>query len=131
MFQFFLRNPICQEMGRKFKMSFSSDKDTALSYLHDLGFIPKIVNGERGFKVMLGGLGSQPHHAELLSEFIPVNQIIPTTEGVLRVFDRFGKSQTFKSTYEILIKDIGMNFTFSRRGEKALSPVIRDRYHRF
>jgi sulfite reductase (ferredoxin) len=34
-------------------MSFSSDKDTALSYLHDLGFIPKIVNGERGFKVML------------------------------------------------------------------------------
>jgi sulfite reductase (ferredoxin) len=40
-------------MGRKFKISFSSDKDTALSYLHDLGFIPKIVNGERGFKVML------------------------------------------------------------------------------
>jgi sulfite reductase (ferredoxin) len=31
-------------------------------YLHDLGFIPKIVNGER-FKVMLGGgLGSQPAH---------------------------------------------------------------------
>jgi hypothetical protein len=28
----------------------------------------KIVNGERGFKVMLGGgLGSQPAHAELLS----------------------------------------------------------------
>jgi sulfite reductase (ferredoxin) len=53
MFQFFLRNPICQEMGRKFKIFFSSDKDTALSYLHDLGFIPKIVNGERGFKVML------------------------------------------------------------------------------
>jgi sulfite reductase (ferredoxin) len=50
MFQFFLKS-ICQEMGRKFKISFSSsDKDTALSYLHDLGFIPKIVNGERGFK---------------------------------------------------------------------------------
>jgi sulfite reductase (ferredoxin) len=26
-----------------------------------------------------GGLGSQPAHAELLSEFIPANQIIPTT----------------------------------------------------
>jgi sulfite reductase (ferredoxin) len=51
MFQFFLRNPICQEMGRKFKISFSSsDKDTALSYLHDLGFIPKFVNGERDSK---------------------------------------------------------------------------------
>ena len=110
MFQFFLRNPICQEMGRKFKISFSSsDKDTALSYLHDLGFIPKVVNGERGFKVMLGGgLGSQPHHAELLSEFIPVNQIIPTTEGVLRIFDRFGeRAKRLKARMKFLIKDIG------------------------
>ncbi|WP_310379707.1 HEPN domain-containing protein [Flavobacterium sp.] len=110
LFQFFLRNPVCQEMGRKFKMSFSSsDKDTALSYLHDLGFIPKIVNGERGFKVMLGGgLGSQPHHAELLSEFIPVNQIIPTTEGVLRIFDRFGeRAKRLKARMKFLIKDLG------------------------
>jgi sulfite reductase (ferredoxin) len=110
LFQFFLRNPICQEMGRKFKISFSSsDKDTALSYLHDLGFIPKIVNGESGFKVMLGGgLGSQPHHAELLSEFIPVNQIIPTTEGVLRIFDRFGeRNKRLKARMKFLIKDLG------------------------
>ncbi|WP_413999435.1 nitrite reductase [Flavobacterium sp. W1B] len=110
MFQFFLRNPVCQEMGRKFKISFSSsDKDTALSYLHDLGFIPRIVNGERGFKVMLGGgLGSQPSHAELLSEFIPVNQIIPTAEGVLRIFDRFGeRAKRLKARMKFLIKDIG------------------------
>ena len=110
LFQFFLRNPVCQEMGRKFKMSFSSsDKDTALSYLHDLGFIPKIVNGERGFKVMLGGgLGSQPSHAELLSEFIPVNQIIPTTEGVLRIFDRYGeRAKRLKARMKFLIKDLG------------------------
>ena len=110
LFQFFLRNPVCQEMGRKFKISFSSsDKDTALSYLHDLGFIPKIVNGERGFKVMLGGgLGSQPSHAELLSEFIPVNQIIPTTEGVLRIFDRYGeRAKRLKARMKFLIKDLG------------------------
>jgi sulfite reductase (ferredoxin) len=43
LFQFLLRNPVCQEMGRKVKISFSSsDKDSALSYLHDLGFIPKL-----------------------------------------------------------------------------------------
>lgn len=110
LFQYLLRNPVCQEMGRKFKISFSSsDKDTALSYLHDLGFIPKIVNGEKGFKVMLGGgLGSQPSHAELLSEFIPVNQIIPTTEGVLRIFDRFGeRAKRLKARMKFLIKDIG------------------------
>lgn len=110
LFQYLLRNPICQEMGRKFKISFSSsDKDTALSYLHDLGFIPKIVNGEKGFKIMLGGgLGSQPHHAELLSEFVPVNQIIPTAEGVIRVFDRYGeRAKRLKARMKFLIKEIG------------------------
>jgi sulfite reductase (ferredoxin) len=126
LFQFFLRNPICQEMGRKFKISFSSsDKDTALSYLHDLGFIPKIVNGERGFKVMLGGgLGSQPHHAELLSEFVPVNQIIPTTEGVLRIFDRFGeRNKRLKARMKFLIKDLGRDafLKLVEEEKKALS----------
>jgi len=126
LFQFFLRNPVCQEMGRKFKMSFSSsDKDTALSYLHDLGFIPKIVNGERGFKVMLGGgLGSQPSHAELLSEFIPVNQIIPTTEGVLRIFDRYGeRAKRLKARMKFLIKEIGRDefLRLVEEEKKALS----------
>ena len=126
MFQFLLRNPVCQEMGRKFKISFSSsDKDTALSYLHDLGFIPKIVNGERGFKVMLGGgLGSQPHHAELLSEFVPVNQIIPTTEGILRVFDRQGeRAKRLKARMKFLIKDIGKDefLRLVEEEKKALS----------
>jgi sulfite reductase (ferredoxin) len=52
-FDYFLRNPVCQEMGRKFKISFSSsDADTAFSYIHDIGAIPKInANGERGFKI--------------------------------------------------------------------------------
>ena len=110
LFEYLLRNPICQEMGRKFKISFSSsDKDTALSYLHDLGFIPKIVNGEKGFKIMFaGGLGSQPSHAELLTEFVPVNQIIPTAEGIIRVFDRHGeRAKRLKARMKFLIKDLG------------------------
>ncbi|MFB9108976.1 nitrite/sulfite reductase [Flavobacterium gyeonganense] len=110
MFQYLLRNPICQEMGRKFKISFSSsDEDTALSYLHDLGFIPKIKDGKKGFKVVFGGgLGSQPAHAELLSEFIPVNQIIPTAEGIIRIFDRYGeRAKRMKARMKFLIKEIG------------------------
>ena len=110
MFQYLLRNPICQEMGRKFKISFSSsDEDTALSYLHDLGFIPKIVNGQKGFKVVFGGgLGSQPAHAELLSEFVTVNQIIPTAEGIIRIFDRYGeRAKRMKARMKFLIKEMG------------------------
>src|SRR5258708_37315842 len=47
-FEYFLRNPICQDMGRKFKISFSSsDADTALSYIPDVGLIPKLNSKER------------------------------------------------------------------------------------
>ena len=111
-FRFFLRNPICQEMGRKFKISFSSsDEDSALSYIHDLGFIPKIKEGVRGFKVLLGGgLGSQPKHADVLYEFLPSHKIIPVTESVLRIFDRHGeRARRQKARMKFLIKDIGLD----------------------
>jgi sulfite reductase (ferredoxin) len=111
LFKFFLRNPICQEMGRKFKVSFSAtDEDTGLSYLHDLGYIAKIQNGVRGFKVMVaGGLGSQPRHAEVLYDFLPADKIIPVMEGVLRVFDRFGERKSrAKARMKFLLKEIGL-----------------------
>jgi sulfite reductase (ferredoxin) len=114
-FKYFLRNPICQEMGRKFKMSFSSsDEDTGLSYLHDLGFIPKIktVDGKevRGFKVLLGGgLGSQPRHADVVYEFLETDQIIPFIEAVLRIFDRHGeRARRNKARMKFLVKDLGL-----------------------
>ncbi|WP_271782675.1 HEPN domain-containing protein [Aquimarina algiphila] len=111
LFRFFLRNPICQEMGRKFKVSFSgTEEDTGLSYMHDLGFIAKIENGVRGFKVMLGGgLGSQPRHADELYSFLPTDKIIPLMEGVLRIFDRHGERKSrAKARMKFLLKDIGL-----------------------
>jgi sulfite reductase (ferredoxin) len=111
MFEYFLRYPICQEMGRKFKISFSaSDKDEAFSYIHDLGFIPKIENGVRGFKVMLaGGLGAQSFHAHTAYEFLPTDQIMPYAEAVLRVFDRHGeRSKRHKARIKYLLHDLGL-----------------------
>lgn len=111
-FRYFLRNPICQEMGRKFKISFSSsDADTALSYMHDLGFIPKVENGQRGFRVVVGGgLGAQPALAHLYHEFLPADQLIPTIEAVLRVFDRHGeRNSRHKARLKFLIAKIGFD----------------------
>ncbi len=111
-FENFLRNPICQEMGRKFKVSFSgTDEDTGLSYMHDLGFIAKIENGVRGFKVMLGGgLGSQPRLADELYSFLETDKIIPLMNGVLRIFDRHGERKSrAKARMKFLIKDIGLD----------------------
>ena len=112
LFQYFLRNPVSQEMGRKFKVSFSaSDADTGLSYMHDLGFIAKLQNGEPGFKVMLGGgLGSQPRHADELYSFLPADQIIPLMETVVRVFDRYGERKSrAKARMKFLLKDLGLD----------------------
>jgi len=110
-FRFFLRNPFCQEMGRKFKVSFSaSNEDSGLSYMHDLGFIAKIENEVRGFKVLIaGGLGSQPRHADVLYEFVPSDKMIPMMEGVLRIFDRYGERKSrVKARLKFLINDIGL-----------------------
>nr|WP_068890261.1 HEPN domain-containing protein [Pedobacter panaciterrae] len=111
-FKYFLRNPICQEMGRKIKFSFSSDEtDTAFSYIHDLGFIPKInEQGERGFKVVLGGgLGAQPFLAEPVHDFLHEDQIIPYAEAMLRVFDRYGeRTNRNKARLKYLVQKLGL-----------------------
>jgi sulfite reductase (ferredoxin) len=95
-FEYFLRNPVCQEMGRKFKIALSSsEQDSAFTFIHDIGIIPKIKieNGKeiRGFKVYIGGgLGAQPFLAKLSHEFLEESLVIPFIEGLLRVFDRYG-----------------------------------------
>jgi sulfite reductase (ferredoxin) len=111
-FEYFLRNPICQEMGRKFKISFSSsDDDTAFSYIHDIGAIPKInAAGERGFKILLGGgLGAQPLLASIVEDFLPEDELIPYIESIIRVFDRYGeRNNRNKARLKYLIQKIGL-----------------------
>lgn len=111
-FQYFLRNPICQDMGRKFKICFSSsDKDTAFSFIHDVGVIPKInADGERGFKVMVGGgLGAQPFLALVAHEFLHEDQLIPVIESYIRAFDRHGeRNNRNKARLKYLIQKIGI-----------------------
>jgi sulfite reductase (ferredoxin) len=135
-FEYFLRNPICQDMGRKFKISFSSSEaDTAFSYIHDVGVIPKLNgNGERGFKVMIGGgLGAQPLLASIVEEFLPEDQLIPYIETIIRVFDRYGeRNNRNKARFKYLIQKIGLPEVLSlmeieRKANKVKSyPINRN-----
>jgi sulfite reductase (ferredoxin) len=116
MFEYFLRKPVNQEMGRKFKIAFSnSEKDTALVFMHDLGVIPrvKIIDGKevRGFKTLIGGgLGAQPHLAVTTHEFLEEDLLIPYLESVLRVFDRYGeRNSRHKARIKFLIAKIGID----------------------
>ncbi len=114
-FEYFLRNPICQEMGRKIKPAFSSsDEDSAFTYFHDFGFIPRVKNIEgvavRGFKVLVGGgLGAVSMVAHPVYEFLPQDQIIPFMEACLRVFDRYGeREKRMKARMKFLVKKLGL-----------------------
>ena len=116
MFEYFLRKPLCQEMGRKFKIAFSNtEKDTALTFMHDMGMIPRIreVNGvaKRGFKILLaGGLGAQPHLAIATHEFLEEDLLRPYLEAVLRVFDRHGeRNSRHKARIKFLVQKIGID----------------------
>jgi len=135
-FEYFLRNPICQDMGRKFKISFSSsDADTAFSYIHDIGVIPKLnSNNERGFKVLLGGgLGAQPLLANIVEDFLPEDKLIPYIEAIIRVFDRHGeRNNRNKARLKYLIQKIGLTevLSLAEAERKALKvktyPICRD-----
>ena len=110
-FNYFLRNPLCQEMGRKIKIAFSSShKDSAFTFLHDFGFIPKIKGNVRGFRVVVGGgLGAQSIVAQEAFEFLPANELIPFIEAGLRVFDRYGeREKRYKARLKYLIQDKGL-----------------------
>lgn len=129
-FQYFLRNPICQEMGRKFKVAFSSsEKDSAFTFMHDLGFIPKIKDGKRGFQVCVGGgLGAQPFVAHTAFDFLPEKEFIPFSEAVLRVFDRYGeRASRGKARMKFLIKKVGFE-RFMELVEEQKTAVINKTY---
>lgn len=111
-YEYFLRNAICQDMGRKIKPAFSSsDEDSAYTYFHDFGFIPRInEQGERGFKVVVaGGLGAQSIVAQTAYEFLHEDQIIPFMEAGIRVFDRHGeREKRHKARMKYLMKKLGL-----------------------
>jgi sulfite reductase (ferredoxin) len=134
LFEYFLRKPLCQEMGRKFKIAFSNtERDTALTFMHDLGAIARVkqVDGkeQRGFKILIGGgLGAQPHLAITTHEFLEEDLLIPYLEAVLRVFDRHGeRNSRHKARIKFLIQKIGID-TFNKLVEEEQLALTHQRY---
>jgi sulfite reductase (ferredoxin) len=133
LFRYFLRKPFGQELGRKFKIAFSSnDDDTAYTFMHDLGFIPKvkIMDGKiaRGFKVLVGGgLGAQPFLAKTAFEFLEEDQIIPFTEALIRVFDRYGeRSSRHKARIKYLVGKVGIEQVLKYVEEERLALNVKN-----
>ena len=111
--RYFVRHPYTQAMPRKFKTAFSGcEKDCAITSIHDVGFIPKVVDGQRGFKMVAGGSTAiMARVAQTLYDFVPIEDYLRRTEAVIRVFfqsDELRKNRS-KARMKFLIERIGMD----------------------
>lgn len=96
-FRHFVRNPLGQRLPRKFKVNFSGcSTDCGQAMFNDIGAVAVTRTNEdgsieSGFRVYIaGGLGANPHPALALEDFTSKEDLLPTIEATLRVFDQTG-----------------------------------------
>jgi sulfite reductase beta subunit-like hemoprotein len=109
----FLHQELTDNLPRKFKIAFQSspEEDMALG-IHDLGFQATIREGRKGFRVVAaGGLGPLPVESQVLDEFLPVEELVPRTEAVIRVFNKWGNRENRnKARLKFVIRERGWDW---------------------
>jgi len=111
--KFFLRNPMAQNLPRKFKFNFTCCEKHGMVRMVDVGLIPQIkeINGspQRGFKIFLGGgLGNKSYVGHQLEEFTPEEDLLYTSIAVMRIFDRLGDRKNLaRNRMRYLVNDMG------------------------
>ena len=123
--RFFLRNPMVQNLPRKFKFNFTCCEKHGMVRMVDVGLIPHTqeVDGttQRGFKIFLGGgLGNKSFVGYQLEEFTPEEDLVYTSMAVLRIFDRLGDRKNMaRNRMRYLVNDMGW--------EKFQNLVLKER----
>lgn len=111
---FFLRNPLNQNLPRKFKINLACCPDhwSGVS-IADIGIVAALnsVGGmnSMGFRIFVGGgLGSKPYVAEPLEEFTPIDRLLSTCAAIIKVFDRKGdRVHMYRNRLRYLLRDLG------------------------
>ncbi|MCH7940400.1 MAG: nitrite/sulfite reductase [Thaumarchaeota archaeon] len=123
--QFLLRNPLNQNLPRKFKFNFTCCEKHGMVRMTDVGLLPQIKEidgkGQRGFKVFLGGgLGNKSYVGYQLEEFTPEEDLLYTSIAVLRIFDRMGERKNMaRNRMRYLVNELGW--------EKFQNLVLKER----
>ncbi|MFZ4810465.1 MAG: nitrite/sulfite reductase [Ilumatobacteraceae bacterium] len=116
-FEHFVRNPLGQRLPRKFKINFSGcSTDCGQAMFNDVGVIAAsrtLDDGsvENGFRVYIaGGLGATPHPALALEEFTSREDLLPTIEAVLRVFEQTGnRDNKLRARLKWVVDQLGID----------------------
>jgi sulfite reductase (ferredoxin) len=110
--QHFLRNPLNQQMPRKFKISFSGcESDCAQSLLHDAGVVAVRKDGQHGFMVKAGGgLGHKPRESIVVEEFIPEHELLFSLEALVTLHNKYSdRTKRAKSRIKFLVERFGVD----------------------
>ncbi len=111
--QFFIRNPLNQNLPRKFKFTYSCCEKHGMARIADIGLIPmtKTVDGRtlKGFRVFVGGgLGNKSYVAHQLEDFTPEENVLYTSIAVVRLFDRMGnRTNLARNRLRYLVNQMG------------------------
>lgn len=123
--RFMLRNPMNQNLPRKFKFNFTCCEKHGMVRMVDVGLIPqtRTVDGseQRGFKIFLGGgLGNKSFVGHQLEEFTPEEDLLYTSIATLRIFDRLGDRKNLaRNRMRYLVNEMGW--------EKFQNLVLKER----
>jgi sulfite reductase beta subunit-like hemoprotein len=118
----FIRNPLNQRLPRKFKINFSGcETDCGQAMFNDIGVIASsrtLDDGttEAGFRVFVaGGLGANPFPALALEDYTPKEELLPTLESVVRVFNQSGnRDNKLRARMKWVVQTLGWEETQRR-----------------
>ena len=116
-FRHFVRNPLGQRLPRKFKVNFSGcSTDCGQAMFNDVGAVAVTRTREdgtveQGFRIYIaGGLGATPHPALALEEFTTREDVMPTIEAVLRVFEQTGnRDNKLRARLKWVVDQLGID----------------------
>jgi sulfite reductase (ferredoxin) len=119
--KFLLRNPLSQNLPRKFKINFGCCSKHGLVSIADIGLIADLRDGKKGFRIYLGGgLGAASFIGHLLEEFTPEEQVLSTCMATIRLFDRLGNRDNMaRNRMRYLVNEMGW--------EKFQKMVLKER----
>ena len=102
-------------MPRKLKIAFSSDEHF-IDYagVNDIGLVAQIRDGERGFRVYIGGgAGSKPSVGWLWRDFLPADDLYALVKAVKTFFNAHGnRKDKYKARIRFIFYKLGKEETF-------------------
>lgn len=121
----FLRNPLNQNLPRKFKISISGcEADCAQALIHDVGVVAaRTADSRLGFRLLAGGgLGQKPVEAVVIEPFLEEPDLLPALDALVALHDRHS-DRTLRSRSRL-------KFLVQRLGTERFAECYRDEISR-